>query len=37
MEFLLDVNMMFPYMDGEIGIGEPIKLPVEASAGDVLS
>ena len=33
--YLIDAYLMFPYMDGEIGIGQSIKLPVNATAGDV--
>ncbi len=35
--FLTDVYLMFPYMDGEIGIGESLILPVEANPGDIFS
>ena len=29
--------LMFPYMDGETGIGESLILPVEANPGDIFS
>jgi len=35
--FLTDVYLMFPYMDGETGIGESLILPVEANPGDIFS
>jgi len=35
--FLTDVYLMFPYMDGETGIGEALVLPVDASPGDIFS
>ena len=35
--FLTDVYLMFPYMDGETGIGESLILPVDASPGDIFS
>jgi hypothetical protein len=35
--FLADVYLMFPYMDGETGIGESLILPVEANPGDIFS
>lgn len=35
--FLADVYLMFPYMDGETGIGENLILPVDATAGDIFS
>ena len=33
--FLTDVYLMFPYMDGETGIGESLVLPVDANPGDI--
>jgi len=35
--FLADVYLMFPYMDGETGIGESLILPVDANPGDIFS
>lgn len=35
--FLTDVYLMFPYLDGETGIGESLILPVDASPGDIFS
>ena len=35
--FLTDVYLMFPYMDGETGIGESLILPVDANPGDIFS
>jgi hypothetical protein len=35
--FLTDIYLMFPYMDGETGIDESIILPVNANPGDVFS
>jgi hypothetical protein len=35
--FLTDVYIMFPYMDGEIGKGNLITVPVDASPGDIFS
>jgi hypothetical protein len=35
--FLTDVYLMFPYIDGETGIGESLILPVEANPGDIFS
>ena len=35
--FLADVYLMFPYMDGEAGIGNRITVPVDANPGDILS
>jgi hypothetical protein len=35
--FLTDVYLMFPYMDGETGVGESLILPVEANPGDIFS
>jgi len=35
--FLTDVYLMFPYMDGETGIGESLVLPVDANPGDIFS
>lgn len=36
-EFLTDVYLLFPYMNGEIGIGNNITVPVDASPGDIFS
>jgi len=35
--FLADVYLMFPYMDGETGIGNNLILPVDANPGDIFS
>jgi len=35
--FLTDVYLMFPYMNGETGIGNIITVPVEAGPGDIFS
>ena len=35
--FLTDVYLMFPYMDGETGIGESLIIPVDANPGDIFS
>ena len=35
--FLTDIYLMFPYMDGETGIGENLILPVDATPGDIFS
>jgi hypothetical protein len=35
--FLTDVYVMFPYMDGELGIGNVITVPVDANPGDIFS
>lgn len=35
--FLVEPYLMFPYMNGETGIGESLVLPVDATAGDVFS
>lgn len=35
--FLTDVYLMFPYMDGETGIGNIITAPVDASPGDIFN
>jgi len=35
--FLADVYLMFPYMNGETGIGNIITVPVEAGPGDIFS
>jgi len=35
--FLTDVYLMFPYMNGETGIGNEITVPVDASPGDIFS
>ena len=33
--FLTDVYLMFPNMDGETGIGESLIIPVDANPGDI--
>ena len=35
--FLADVYLMFPYMDGEAGIGNQITAPIDANPGDIFS
>ncbi|MDP3441339.1 MAG: hypothetical protein Q8T08_00625 [Ignavibacteria bacterium] len=35
--FLAEPYIMFPYMDGETGIGNNLVLPVEADPGDIFS
>jgi hypothetical protein len=35
--FLTDVYLMFPYMNGETGIGNLITVPVDANPGDIFS
>jgi hypothetical protein len=35
--FLTDVYLMFPYMDGETGIGESLIAPIDATPGDIFS
>jgi hypothetical protein len=35
--FLTEVYIMFPNMDGELGIGNNLKLPVDANPGDIFS
>jgi hypothetical protein len=35
--FLTDLYIMFPYMDGETGIGNLITVPVDANPGDIFS
>jgi len=35
--FLTDIYLMFPYMDGETGIGNLITVPVDANPGDIFS
>jgi hypothetical protein len=35
--FLADVYVMFPYMDGETGIGNNLIAPVDANPGDIFS
>jgi hypothetical protein len=35
--FLTDVDLMFPYMDGETGIGNNLILPVDANPSDIFS
>ena len=34
---LTEIYLLFPYMDGETGVGNRIALPVDASAGDIFS
>jgi len=36
-DFLTDVYLMFPYMDGEIGVGDLLSVPVDANPGDIFS
>ena len=35
--FLTDVYLMFPYMDGEAGVGDLLSVPVDADPGDIFS
>jgi hypothetical protein len=35
--FLTDVYLMFPYMDGEAGAGDLLSVPVDANPGDIFS
>lgn len=35
--FLAEPYLMFPYMDGETGIGQSLLLPIDATAGDIFS
>jgi hypothetical protein len=35
--FLTDVYLMFPYMDGETGTGDLLSVPVDANPGDIFS
>ena len=35
--FLADVYLMFPYMNGETGIGQSLVLPIDANPGDIFS
>ena len=35
--FLADVYIMFPYMNGEVSLGESITYPVDATAGDIFN
>ena len=35
--FLTDVYLMFPYMDGETGAGDLLSVPVDANPGDIFS
>lgn len=35
--FLVDVYLMFPYMNGETGIGQSLVLPIDANPGDIFS
>ncbi len=35
--FLTDIYLMFPYMDGETGIGESLIIPIDANPGDIFS
>lgn len=34
---LTEIYLLFPYMDGETGVGNMIALPVDASAGDIFN
>jgi hypothetical protein len=34
---LTEIYLLFPYMDGETGVGNRIALPVDASAGDIFN
>lgn len=36
-EFLAEVYLIFPYMNGETGIGNHLTVPVEANPGDIFS
>lgn len=36
-EFLTELYVMFPYMDGETGIGNNLIVPVDANPGDIFS
>ena len=36
-DFLIDVYMLFPNMDGETGIGNSITVPIDANTGDIFS
>ena len=35
--FLTEVYLMFPYMDGEMGIGNTLTIPIDANPGDIFS
>ncbi len=35
--FLTDIYLIFPYMKGDIGIGNKITVPVDANPGDIFS
>lgn len=35
--FLADVYIMFPYMDGEVGLGNSLTVPIDANPGDIFS
>ena len=35
--FLTDLYLMFPYMNGEIGVGDLLSVPVDANPGDIFS
>jgi len=35
--FLADVYLMFPYMDGETGAGDLLSVPVDANPGDIFN
>lgn len=35
--FLADAYLMFPYMNGEVSLGESITYPVDATAGDIFN
>ncbi len=36
-KFLADVYVMFPYMDGETGIGNSLTVPIDAKPGDIFN
>jgi hypothetical protein len=35
--FLADVYLMFPYMNGDIGLGNQFTVPIDANPGDIFS
>lgn len=35
--FLTDVYLMFPYMNGDIGLGNQFTVPIDANPGDIFS
>lgn len=35
--FLTEVYLMFPYMDGAVGVGNEITAPVDANPGDIFN